>query len=107
MKSRRLTTGDISRAEKVVVLHETVLHSWMKDAVTFGCVAALAWFNHAYMAGSWAIDLFAVFVVCTFGLNKSLGYSTTVGELRDLLSRLDDAGARSAAERPVAGRVNT
>ena len=75
----------IKPGTKLIILHESTLQSWSKDAVTFGCMAALAWFNHAYLGGSWPIDLVIVVGVLLKGLNSFAGYNVTVDELRAML----------------------
>lgn len=54
---------------KVMMLHETILESWGRDAVTFGLLAVLPWLNFNYLGASgwiyaaisfaWFISLFA------------------------------------------------
>lgn len=99
MRSKRITREDIRLADKVVILHETAMQSWTKDAVTFGCIAGLAWFNHTYLGGSWVLNAFAVIAFGVFGVQKVHGFSMTVEELRDTLSTRSVAESADALTR--------
>ncbi len=84
---------------EVIILHETVLSSLLKDTGSLGTLAALAWFNHAYLGGSWPLDLFAVFCIFTFMLNrtaaaKRMALHMTIPELENW------AMARKPPEQP-------
>lgn len=56
-------------ADKIIVLRESVVASWLRDGLTFVMLAVLPWFNHAYAGGSgwiyaaiafgWVITIFA------------------------------------------------
>ena len=49
---------------RFIILHETVISSWLKDAGTFGSIGLLAWFNHTHLGGTWVLDVLAVVFVC-------------------------------------------
>jgi hypothetical protein len=51
---------DVDKNTKIIVLHESVAQSFIKDALTFGCIGLLAWFNHRVIGGGWVIDVFCV-----------------------------------------------
>lgn len=40
----------------VIILHESVLHSWFKDFGSLGSLAGLIYVNHQYGAGNWLVD---------------------------------------------------
>lgn len=40
-----------------IVVHETLLQSWLKDIVTFGSMALPVWVNHTYGKGLAFIDV--------------------------------------------------
>lgn len=39
-------------ADKIIILREGVISSWLKDSFTIVMLAVLPWFNHAYAGGS-------------------------------------------------------
>lgn len=39
-------------ADKIIILREGVISSWLKDGFTIVMLAVLPWFNHAYAGGS-------------------------------------------------------
>ena len=43
--------------DKIILLREGVLQSWLKDGFTFGMLSALPWFNHQYCGGSGWINM--------------------------------------------------
>lgn len=52
-------------ADKVILLREGVLKSWLSDTFTFAMLAGLPWLNHNYLGGSawiYAAIAFAWFV---------------------------------------------
>lgn len=52
-------------AEKIILLREGVVSSWLKDSFTLAMLAGLPWFNHTYAGGSgwiYAAIAFAWFI---------------------------------------------
>lgn len=50
--------------EKVfIILHETVLQSWLKDFGSLGSLALLIFVNHRFGSGSTTIDIFGLFLL--------------------------------------------
>lgn len=69
----RDTSAGASKTDLVfVILHESVLDSWLKDAGTFGSLAALVYINHAYAGGSWLVDAVAAIAVISFMVRVGL-----------------------------------
>lgn len=52
-------------ADKIILLKESVLKSWLRDSFTLALLAGLPWLNHTYLGGSgwiYAAIAFAWFV---------------------------------------------
>lgn len=86
MKPSRIDFTAVKPGTKLIILHESTFQSWSKDTYTFGCMAGLAGFNHAYLGGPWPLDLVIVVGVLLKGLNSFCGYHVTVEQLRDMLA---------------------
>ena len=52
--------------QKIIVIHETIIESIIKDIVTFLMFAGLMYFNHKVLAGSTVIDVLFIFMVIAF-----------------------------------------
>nr|DAI35904.1 MAG TPA: hypothetical protein [Caudoviricetes sp.] len=52
--------------QKIIVIHETIIESIIKDAVTFLMFASLLYFNHKVLAGSTVVDALFIFMVIAF-----------------------------------------
>lgn len=74
---------------QIIVLHQTVMKSWLSDLGTFAAITAMAWCNHAYLGGSWVLDAVAAFAVITKVVNSTRGYHVTVAELREMLKETE------------------
>ena len=61
----------------IIILHESVLASWLKDAGSLGTLAGFGWFNHAHLSGSWPLDLFAVICALIFLISRSVAAGKT------------------------------
>lgn len=74
----------------IVILHESFGESITKDFVTFGSMAAMMWFNHAYLAGSTVIDVLFIIgaLVVLTGRRSAQVYSGTVAGAKKYLEDL-------------------
>ena len=52
--------------QKIIVIHETIIESIIKDAVTFLMFAGLMYFNHKALSGATVIDVLFIFLVIIF-----------------------------------------
>lgn len=60
------------KSEKVIILHETILESWLRDAGTLLMLCAVPWFNHQYLGGSGWIYAAISFAWLTIILSRAL-----------------------------------
>lgn len=52
-----------SHNKTIIILHEKVIESIIKDTITFLMFASLLYFNHKVLAGSTVIDVLFIFMV--------------------------------------------
>lgn len=55
-----------SQNKTIIILHERVLESIIKDIVTFIMFASLMYFNHKILSGATVIDALFIFLVIIF-----------------------------------------
>lgn len=60
-----------SQNKTIIILHEKVLESIIKDVVTFIMFASLMYFNHKALSGATVIDVLFIFLVIIFIKAKS------------------------------------
>lgn len=93
-------TREELRTIRFITLSETVAQSIAKDAFSLGSMAALSFFNHAYLDGSWLIDAFIIICVIGFWqrhVTRTLNRSPkmTFAELRDWVNSVEPDSERS------------
>lgn len=54
----------------VIILHEKIIESIIKDIVTFIMFASLMYFNHKVLSGSTVVDVLFIFLVIVFIQSK-------------------------------------
>lgn len=57
--------------EVYIIVHESVLASWLKDVGSLGTLAALVYVNHTYGAGSAFVDAFAVLLLIGYWMTQA------------------------------------
>ena len=57
-------------SKEIIIIEENWLKSVIKDIFTFGVFAGLLYFNHAYLAGNWFIDVLFIICVLLFLLGR-------------------------------------
>jgi hypothetical protein len=55
---------------KILVVHESILASWLKDIVSFVSFAALLYFNHRVLGGRVIIDVLFVILLLIWSATK-------------------------------------
>lgn len=55
---------------KILVIHESILASWLKDIVSFAMFAGLLYFNHRVLAGRVIIDVLFVILLLIWSATK-------------------------------------
>lgn len=71
----------------IIILHESVLHSWLKDGGSLGALAALIYVNHTYGSGNWFIDTIGGVLLLAFLLARGKMAANTHRFTRDDLRR--------------------
>jgi len=82
-----------SQNKTIIILHERVLESIIKDVVTFLMFAGLMYFNHKVLAGSTVIDMLFIFMVITFIQakgSKKLSFCTPKEAIKFLKEKYND-----------------
>lgn len=79
--------------QKIIVIHETIIESIIKDAITFLMFASLMYFNHKVLSGATVIDALFIFLVIIFIQakgNPRLFYGTPQEAVKFLEEKYDD-----------------
>lgn len=82
-----------SQNKTIIILHERVLESIIKDVVTFLMFVGLMYFNHKVLAGSTVIDMLFIFMVITFIQakgSKKLSFYTPKEAIKFLKEKYND-----------------
>ena len=64
--------NQVSKAPLMIVLHETIFSSWIKDGMSVGLLALLIYVNHVYGQGSGIVDTFGVFLAFSWLMGKAV-----------------------------------
>lgn len=71
---------------KVIIIEESLAKSVVKDITTFAMFAGLMYFNHAYLAGYWIIDVLFIGCVILFLIGRS---SSQIHKFRNELEAIE------------------
>ena len=81
--------------QKIIVIHETIIASIIKDAVTFLMFAGLMYFNHKVLSGATVIDVLFIFLMIIFiqakvKVNPRLFHGTPQEAIKFLKEKYND-----------------
>jgi len=78
------------KTEKLTIIVEGVIESWLKDSFTFGCLFLFYFLNHKFTDGAFVIDFFISIFLLIMIISKkhkkikSLSLSETIKYLAEL-----------------------
>lgn len=80
-----------SNRKQTIIIHETLLESWLKDLFTYGGLFLLFYLNHKFIDGLWLLDsvILIFFVLLILGSSGKIKKDFTIKEAIKYLENLD------------------